>query len=31
VLGDWSESDRAALAAMLERLTGTLDGYLRQS
>jgi DNA-binding MarR family transcriptional regulator len=31
VLGDWSESDRAALAAMLERLTDTLDGYLRRS
>jgi DNA-binding MarR family transcriptional regulator len=31
VLEDWSESDRAALAAMLERLTGTLDDYLRRS
>lgn len=31
VLQDWSEHDRADLAAVLERLTGTLDGYLRQS
>ncbi len=31
VLGDWSESDRAQLATMLQRLTDTLDGYLRRS
>ncbi len=31
VLGDWSADDRAQLAAVLERLTGTLDGYLRRS
>ena len=31
VLGDWSESDRAQLAAVLERLTETLDEYLRRS
>jgi DNA-binding MarR family transcriptional regulator len=31
VLGDWSPSDRAQLAAVLERLTDTLDGYLRRS
>ena len=31
VLSDWSEPDRAQLAAVLERLAGTLDGYLRRS
>ena len=31
VLGDWSESDRAQLAVTLERLTQTLDAYLRRS
>ena len=31
VLGDWSPRDRAQLAAVLERLTDTLDGYLRRS
>ncbi len=31
VLGDWSDSDRAQLAVTLERLTQTLDAYLRRS
>jgi DNA-binding MarR family transcriptional regulator len=31
VLADWSESERAQLAAVLERLTETLDDYLRRS
>ncbi len=31
VLGDWSEGDRAQLAAVLTRLAGTLDDYLRRS
>ncbi len=31
VLGDWSESDRAQLATTLQRLTDTLDGYLRRT
>ncbi len=31
VLSDWSEGDRAQLAAVLERLADTLDGYLRRS
>ncbi len=31
VLGDWSPSDRAQLAAVLKRLTDTLDDYLRRS
>ena len=31
VLGDWSPGDRAQLASTLQRLTETLDGYLRRT
>jgi DNA-binding MarR family transcriptional regulator len=31
ILKDWPDSDRAALAGMLERLTATLDDYLRRA